>query len=158
GSSNGTWRAYRSDQRNGLGTPSGAAFVGPPVPAAQINGASGYTPGRNGARGGSDLLWGALGLTLANLAREAQAPHADSHLVAALSQVADGRYPHSWSAAERAQAVAQDTIAPLATALLRSYVGAARVDDHMGAPVSSNGSVGLESGYAGNGYTSNGPE
>jgi hypothetical protein len=71
------------------------------------------------------LTWGALGLTLASLARQAGSPDADPRLLAALSDAVDGRYPHGWSAQQRAQALAHDTITPLAQALLSVYSGAA---------------------------------
>jgi EmrB/QacA subfamily drug resistance transporter len=160
GSSNGAWSAYRGDLGGVLAAPAGEAYVASARHAARMAGsAPGYTSAHNGASGasgGSDLLWGALGLTLSNLAREAQSPNVDPHLVAALSQVADGRYPHSWSAEQRARAVAHDTVTPLAAALLRSYVGAYGSDDHTLAPVASNGAAGQGNGYAGNGQSSNG--
>jgi hypothetical protein len=69
------------------------------------------------------LTWGALGMTLATLVREAESPQADPRLLAALSDAVDGRYPHDWSTQQRAEAVARDMVAPLAQALLAAYVG-----------------------------------
>jgi hypothetical protein len=107
------------------------------------------------------MIWGALGLTLANLAREAQSPDADPRLLEALSQVADGRYPHSWGAGERARAIARDTVEPLAAALLSSYVGAVP-DSAVRAVEASNGNghIGAAVAYSGNGtrYTNAYPE
>jgi hypothetical protein len=62
-----------------------------------------------------------LGLALALVAREAQRPDADPHLLASLAATADGRYPHEWSDDERGRAVARESIEPLAVALLPSY-------------------------------------
>ncbi len=149
GSANGTWNANRND----LGAPTGGALAGGGMPmAAGVPG----VPGHNGASGSSDLLWAALGLTLSNLAREARSPNADPQLVAALSQVADGRYPQSWSAAERARAIAQETVEPLATALLRSYVGGHSVNDPAIATMATIGAAGTGDGYTGNGYADDG--
>lgn len=69
-----------------------------------------------------ELTRTALGLTLTMLAREVASPTADPRLIAALSDAVDGRYPHSWSADERAQAVVRDMVEPLARALLNSSV------------------------------------
>jgi EmrB/QacA subfamily drug resistance transporter len=63
-----------------------------------------------------------LGLTLALMAREAQKPGADPHLLATLSNTVDGRYPYNWSEEERARAVAQDIIEPLSISLLASSI------------------------------------
>lgn len=63
-----------------------------------------------------------LGLLLAIMAREAQQPDADPHLLSSLSQAADGQYPADWSAEQRGRAVAHDMIAPLALALMGAYV------------------------------------
>ena len=63
-----------------------------------------------------------LGLLLAIMARDAQQPDADPHLLSSLSQAADGQYPSDWSAEQRGRAVAHDMIEPLALALISSYV------------------------------------
>ncbi len=64
-----------------------------------------------------------LGLTLALMAREAQKPDADPHVLATLSNAVNGRYPYTWSDEERARAVAQDIIEPLSISLLVSSLG-----------------------------------
>jgi len=64
-----------------------------------------------------------LGLTLALMAREAQKPDADPHVLATLSNAVNGRYPYTWSDEERARAVAQDIIEPLSISLLASSLG-----------------------------------
>ncbi len=61
-----------------------------------------------------------LGLTLALLARQAQQPDADPHILATLSSSVDGRYPHEWSDEQRGKAVARDIIEPLSIMLLLS--------------------------------------
>jgi EmrB/QacA subfamily drug resistance transporter len=104
GSANGAWGATASDLRQAR-LLSAAAI--PRGSGASVN----------------DLTGMAVGRTLSDLARAVQSPTADPRLLAALSQVADGRYPSSWSAAERARAIAHDTVEPLAAALLRSYAG-----------------------------------
>ncbi len=63
-----------------------------------------------------------LGLALALVAREAQRPGADPHLLASLASTAGGRYPREWSDEERGRAVVRESIEPLAVALLASYV------------------------------------
>lgn len=63
-----------------------------------------------------------LGLTLATMAREAQQPDADPHLLATLSSAVDGHYPHDWSDEERGRAVASDILEPLSIALIASSV------------------------------------
>lgn len=80
-----------------------------------------------------------LGLALALVAREAQRPDADPHLLASLASAADGRYPREWSDGERGRAVARESIEPLALALLTSYV-AGRGDTPNGVNGSANGS------------------
>ncbi len=106
---------------------SAAPFVVEPKTAAAAMAANGPTNGPGGAASNLEslesLTWGALGLTLASLAREAESAHADPRLLSALSEVVDGRYPHSWSTEERAQAVARDMVTPLAQALLSAYIG-----------------------------------
>jgi hypothetical protein len=77
------------------------------------------------AGGMSELTWAAVGLALAALAREAQSADADPRLLATLSGAVDGRYPHAWSAEQRARAVAREMVEPLAGALLGAYVGGA---------------------------------
>ena len=69
---------------------------------------------------GVDRSRALLGLTLALLARRAQEPDADPHLLATLSSTVDGRYPHDWSEEQRGQAVARDIIEPLSVMLLLS--------------------------------------
>jgi len=64
-----------------------------------------------------------LGLTLALLARQAQQPGADPHILATLSSSVDGRYPHEWSDEQRGKAVARDIIEPLSIMLLLSATG-----------------------------------
>ncbi len=64
-----------------------------------------------------------LGLTLALLARRAQQPDADPHILATLSSSVDGRYPHEWSDEQRGKAVARDVIEPLSIMLLLSSTG-----------------------------------
>ncbi len=71
-----------------------------------------------------------LGLTLALIAREAQKPEADPHILATLSNTVNGRYPHSWSEEERGRAVAQDIIEPLSISLLASSVSAGGVQSN----------------------------
>jgi EmrB/QacA subfamily drug resistance transporter len=61
-----------------------------------------------------------LGLTLALLARQAQEPDADPHILATFSSSVNGRYPHEWSEEERGKAVARDIIEPLSIMLLLS--------------------------------------
>lgn len=63
-----------------------------------------------------------FGLTLAVLARQAQQPDASPQLLATLSSMADGQYPHSWSSDERGRAVAREVVQPLAAALLAASV------------------------------------
>ena len=63
-----------------------------------------------------------FGVLLALLSREAQKPEADPQLLATLSSLVDGRYPQTWSEAQRGRAVAQDIIEPLAIQLLLSSV------------------------------------
>ncbi len=85
------------------------------------------------------LTWRALGLTLDSLARQAGSPDADPRLLAALSGAVDGRYPHEWSAQQRAQALARDMVAPLAQALLSAYVDTANPTDSAVAALNGNG-------------------
>jgi len=106
------------------------------------------------------LTWSALGLTLASLARQAGSPDADPRLLAALSDAVDGRYPHAWSTQQRAQALAHDTIAPLAQALLSNYAGAAVKGNDNGtgyapAAASGHGAQGAQGSEYGDG-SSNG--
>src|SRR6266581_214722 len=63
-----------------------------------------------------------LALTLALMAREAQKPEADPHLLATLSSAVNGRYPYTWSDEQRGKAVARDFLEPLAIALLASSI------------------------------------
>jgi EmrB/QacA subfamily drug resistance transporter len=106
------------------------------------------------------LTWSALGLTLASLARQAGSPDADPRLLAALSDAVDGRYPHGWSTQQRAQALAHDTIAPLAQALVSAYTGATLNGTGTGqeqAAAYGSGAAGSEYGNSranGHGYTS----
>ena len=64
-----------------------------------------------------------LGLTLALVAREAQKPDANPHVLETLSNSVDGQYPHEWSDEQRGKAVAQEIIEPLAISLLASSIG-----------------------------------
>jgi EmrB/QacA subfamily drug resistance transporter len=64
-----------------------------------------------------------LGLTMALIARKAQEPEADPHVLAALSSAVDGSYPHDWSDEQRGKAVARDIIEPMSIALLASSIG-----------------------------------
>jgi len=63
-----------------------------------------------------------MGLTLAVVARQAQQQDASPHLLGALSSMADGQFPHTWSAEERGRAVAREVIQPLAAALLAASI------------------------------------
>ncbi|MGH2494745.1 MAG: MDR family MFS transporter [Ktedonobacteraceae bacterium] len=72
---------------------------------------------------GVDRSKALLGLTLALLARQAQQPDADPHILATLSSSVDGRYPHEWSEEQRGKAVARDIIEPLSIMLLLSSAG-----------------------------------
>jgi EmrB/QacA subfamily drug resistance transporter len=96
----------------------------------------------------SGLTWGALGLTLATLAREAQSGRADPRLLAALSDAVDGRYPHSWSTQERGQAVARDLVAPLAEALLAQYVAGQGPSASAPVPATNGRGTGADPGYS----------
>jgi EmrB/QacA subfamily drug resistance transporter len=61
------------------------------------------------------------GVSLAMIANEALRPNADAELLASLSSLADGKYPHEWSAEERGRAVARDLIEPMAVAALMQW-------------------------------------
>ncbi|HEX9135268.1 MAG TPA: ATP-binding cassette domain-containing protein [Ktedonobacteraceae bacterium] len=63
-----------------------------------------------------------FGLLLALLSRQAQKPEAHPELLATLSSLVDGRYPQTWSEAQRGRVVAQDIIEPLAIQLLLSSI------------------------------------
>ncbi len=63
-----------------------------------------------------------LGLMLALIAREAQKPDADPHILETLSSSVDGRFPHGWSDEQRGRAVASDVLEPLSIALIASSV------------------------------------
>jgi EmrB/QacA subfamily drug resistance transporter len=69
-----------------------------------------------------------LGLTLAVMARQAQQPDASPELLATLSSMADGKYPHTWSSDERGRAVARELVQPLASALLVASVATGGAD------------------------------
>jgi EmrB/QacA subfamily drug resistance transporter len=75
------------------------------------------------APAGVDRSRALLGLTLALLARRAQEPDADPHILATLSSAVNGRYPHEWSEEERGKAVARDIVEPLSIMLLLSASG-----------------------------------
>jgi hypothetical protein len=64
-----------------------------------------------------------LALVLALIARRAQEPEADPQVLATLSSVVNGRYPHNWSDEQRGRAVAQEIIEPLSITLLASSIG-----------------------------------
>jgi hypothetical protein len=88
-----------------------------------------------------------LGLTLALLARRAQQPDADPHILATLSSSVDGRYPHEWSDEQRGKAVARDIIEPLSIMLLLSATGKGG-DNANGAASNGTGEIAPESGEA----------
>jgi hypothetical protein len=56
------------------------------------------------------------------VARQAQQPDVSPHLLGALSSMADGQFPHTWSVEERGRAVAREVIQPLAAALLAASI------------------------------------
>jgi hypothetical protein len=119
-----------------------------PYPAPRPQPAQASTSGAPAAL--PELTWAALGLTLGALAREAQSNEADPRLLAALSDAVDGRYPHSWSTEERGRAVAREMVAPLATALVSSYVGGHDgANGHTTGPNASYGANGHANGAIG---------
>src|SRR5260370_25763 len=63
-----------------------------------------------------------FGVMLALLAREAERPEADQELLATLASAAEGRYPPTWSEAQRGRAVAHDLLEPLSVLALLSAV------------------------------------
>ena len=63
-----------------------------------------------------------LGLALAWIAREAQQPDADRQLLSDLASGANGQFSRVLSVEERGRTVARETLAPLAVALLASYL------------------------------------
>jgi MFS family permease len=65
-----------------------------------------------------------MGLTLAAVAQKAQDESASPRLLAALSEMADGQFPHDWSAEQRGRAVAREIVQPLAINLLAGAAGA----------------------------------
>jgi hypothetical protein len=89
------------------------------IPLRKAHGAQAAQAPTSGTNRGRALL----GLTLALMAREAQKPGADPHILATLSNTVNGRYPHTWSDEERGRAVAQEIIEPLSISLLASSVG-----------------------------------
>jgi hypothetical protein len=62
------------------------------------------------------------------MARQAQQPDASPELLATLSSMADGKYPHTWSSDERGRAVARELVQPLASALLVASVATGGAD------------------------------
>lgn len=94
---------------------------------------------------GVDRSKALLGLTLALLARRAQQPDADPHILATLSSSVDGRYPHEWSDEQRGKAVARDIIEPLSIMLLLSSTGKGAGSAN-GATANGTGEVTPESG------------
>ena len=71
---------------------------------------------------GPDRRLALFGVLLALLSREAQNPEADPKFLATLLSLVDGRYPQTWSEAQRGRAMAQDIIEPLAVQVLLSSV------------------------------------
>ena len=82
-----------------------------------------------------------LGVLLALVAHRAQQPEADPAVLAALSSTADGRYPHTWSEAQRGRAVAQDILEPLSILLLASAGNLEAGNAIGGIPVASGETV-----------------
>jgi MFS family permease len=81
-----------------------------------------------------------LGLTMALIARKAQEPEADPHVLATLSSAVDGSYPHEWNDEQRGKAVARDIIEPMSIALLASSIGNGNGGAHTnGAPTGTLG-------------------
>lgn len=80
-----------------------------------------------------------FGLLLALLARETQKPQADPELLASLASTADGRYPQTWSEAQRGKAVARDLLEPLSVLVLLSAVSHETVSEPPGVTVPEAG-------------------
>ena len=78
-----------------------------------------------------------LGVTLALVAREAQKPDANPHVLETLSNSVDGQYPHEWSDEQRGKAVAQELIEPLAISLIASSIGSGEEQTNGASPSSS---------------------
>jgi EmrB/QacA subfamily drug resistance transporter len=86
-----------------------------------------------------------LGLTMALMARKAQEPEADPHVLATLSSTVDGSYPHDWSDEQRGKAVARDIIEPMSIALLASSISNGNGGGHTnGATTGTSGEVATE--------------
>lgn len=82
-----------------------------------------------------------FGVLLALLSREAQKPEADPQFLATLSSLVDGRYPQTWSEAQRGRAVAQDVVEPLAIQLLLSSVSRGAASETLGESAPGSGEL-----------------
>jgi EmrB/QacA subfamily drug resistance transporter len=101
------------------GAPMNGAPPGRATPAPLVAAPAGPTPDEARAR---ERL-GMAGVMLGAIADEALRKEASPALLAGLASMADGRYPHVWSEADRGRAVAHDLVEPMALAALRAAYG-----------------------------------